>query len=668
MTEPTNGTTPNGHHGYPAAYGGLMDERLTAPDAAGLDIGNLFVVLWRQKVTLVLTTLVVILCGLLYIRVAVREYQSASLLELSLRRPRIMGQQDAVINDVPSASASDLLNTQILKLQGNDLRNDVYRALKHPHSRAAAFLKGISDGDGLAMLGESTRIELIRRSNLVRINVLTSNPVFSATLANTYAHVAVSNVFAANKAVSEDAVKWLATQAEGQRTTLHAAEKALLDFQKVNLVETLEAQRKVGEESISAYNADLAEAVAERNAALARYTEKHPQVIALDAVIATAGKQLADETESVRGLEAKITELKATQAALERDRAAAELSYQGVLRRMEEARLSADENTATIQIVESASIPSDPVRPNVVMVLLASCVAGGVCGIFMALLSEKVSDRVWHVPEITAGLGLRWLGSVPHARRMQRASLALVSREDKFNAISESYAGIRGAIDASNMGKVFLVTSASAEEGKTVCCCNLSIASATSGIRTLLVDLDLRRPRLRHIFDLDVAGKELIQVKLLSQDDGQDFDSLVIATGIPNLSVVASRSSLHLNPSEILGSRRIKRFIEWAARNFDRVIIDSPPVSVASDAMALCASVDAVVFVCRYNKSRKNMVKACVRRLQDVGAKFAGIVINDINPRAMNYGYGHGYYGYHYKPDDSYGVGGSGSRRKRTTA
>lgn len=664
----SNGHSPNGHGGYPAGYasgyGGLFDERSGGQDS-GIDLGALIYTLWRHKLTVFLGAAIVVMVAVLYLREATRQYETSSLLELSLRRPRIMGQQDAVINDASSVAAGDLLNTQMLKLQGGDLRSDVSAALRK-NSRARHFLADLSDEDGNALLDEAVRIELIRRSNLVKISALTSNPVFSAEIANTYASMAVSNVFSANKAISEDAVKWLETQAQAQRVTLQQAEDALLAFQRENLIETKEAERKVGEESISSYNADLAKAVAERNAALARYTEKHPQVLALDAVIETAQKQLATEMERVRELERQTTALHSTLATLQRDRDACDVSYRGVLHRMEEARLSADENTATIKVVESASVPRIPVRPNTLLVLLAAGVVGLGFGVAMALLSDKLADRVWHIPEVTAGLGLKLLGSVPHARRMKRDKLALISQEDKFNAIAESYAGIRGVLDAGNYGKTFLVTSASAEEGKTVCCCNIAIASATSGIRTLLVDLDLRRPRMRQLFGVDLTGRNMIQAQLLSAGTHEDFNSLPVQTKVANLDLVASRATDFLNPAEVLGSARVQRFVKWAGEHYDRVIIDSPPVSVASDSMSLCWAVDSVIFVCRFNRSLKGVVRACIRRVQEVGAKIAGVVVNDVNIKKLGYGYGQAYHGYHYQPDKVYGPQGKRKRPAKT--
>lgn len=640
-------------NGYPAyslpGYVGAYGAADGVPPWARMnwDVASILAALWRKKWTLVAAILFFVISACYYIAMVPRTYEANVVLELSLRRPRIMAQEDAVISDTGRSTSMEIFNSQLLKLRGPTLRRQVLQKV-----RPVFAGMDMDDSRILAWLERYVKIELLRHSSLVRISVRSREAEQSALIANRYAEEAVANAAQLNKGMSTNAVIWLQAQIEVQRKELDKAEQLLLDFRKQNPLDTLEAQRDTSRESLLAYNKQLTEASGRRDELLARYTVRHPEVLAQDQVIAAARRQYDDQLKTTEALESKIAQVRMRLNALERERDASELTFKGILNRIEEARLSADENTATMQISDRAEVPERPVWPRKALILILSVFLGGVIGTFLVLVTIRLEDRVWNMTDVTAFMGLRLLGLIPHVAAGERERLALKSHEDKFSIFTEAHAGIRGMIDASVKGKVFMVTSALPEEGKTVSAVNLATAWAKAGNRTLLVDLDLRQPRLHRIFSVVSAGHSLLEV--LSGEKMDDLPSLPAGTDIRNLDVIVSRVKEDLSPAEVFGSRHVRDFLKWASATYDRVVLDAPPVGAASETLVVGSLVDGVVLVCRFNKSQKSVTKSAAFRLQDAGAQVIGIVVNDVrvDKSGLSKQFGAYYSGYHYPAKD----------------
>ena len=713
-------------YGYP--YGGVYGSGDEWPSEGGLDIRALIGMLWRKKITLVLTTCFALIVAVFYLTRATRIYESESIIELSLRRPRIMSQQDAVIDEPGRISAAEIFNTQLMELKIPAMHD----AAEEEVRRSMSELE-MPDKTTLERLRDAVDIELIRRSSLVRITAENPDPVVAAATANAYAEVAVESTFNLNKEMSDNAVAWLDAQALLQRKALEKVEDALLKFREEHQMDALAAQRKTAEQALLAYNDELIKlesrgaetqdmldmlnslslnykdagklpssiprateitlrleeltaATAVRDGLLARYKEKHPEVEVQNRTIEAAQRQLENEiararensasdlallrkqAESLREqkesqnalaseLERTIARCKAKLNGLEREKEACDISYKGILHRMEEARLSADENTATIKVIQPAEVPEKPVKPRKLIVLFLALFLGGGGGVGLALLTSTLEDKVWNAVDVEQAIGLKILGLVPQMGEVGRKDLAIMSSLDKFSIVAEAFAGIRGMLDLTDDGKTFLVTSSAPGEGKTICGCNLAIMSAKSGIKTLLVDLDWRRSRLDSIWETNGSHPGILDV-LTTQDDA-DFGKCLQPTQIPNLSIIVARHVAQASPAEFLGSARTKEFLKWAGSSFDRVILDSPPVGIASDAMVLGGMVDGVILVCRFNRSKKKAVKFAVRRLTDYKANILGIIVNDVKLTATGY---YGSFGEYYSSGD---YGDKGKKEKK---
>lgn len=184
-----------------------------------------------------------------------------------------------------------------------------------------------------------------------------------------------------------------------------------------------------------------------------------------------------------------------------------------------------------------------------------------------------------------------------------------------------------------------MITSPGAGEGKSVTAANLAITFAQAGSRVALVDADLRRPILHHVFDLD--GRRGLSHFLAG---GTEIDQVLVETDLTHLTVVGS-GQVPPNPSELLASPRMTEFLSALAARFQVVIVDAPPVLAVTDASIVAPKTDGAVLVLRAGKTRTDMARAAVEQLSRTGARMLGAVVNDAS-RRDGFSYYNGYYSY----------------------
>jgi capsular exopolysaccharide synthesis family protein len=241
----------------------------------------------------------------------------------------------------------------------------------------------------------------------------------------------------------------------------------------------------------------------------------------------------------------------------------------------------------------------------------------------------------------------------------------LITYRDPSSQISEQYRTLRTNLlfstNGSNSKTAFVVTSAGPSEGKTVSTANLAVTMAMAGWRVLLIDADLRRPRMHELFGLD---NNVGLSTLLSVNPGDVFgpaderrlmvhnlDECIQDTEIPGLQVITS-GHIPLNPTEVLGSASMQRwFQEFRNRDdIDIVLFDTPPALVVADSPVLASAIEApVILVLESKGTRRGAATTVKEQMEQLNVKVAGLVLNSVNPRdRVGYGYGYGYYYYYY--------------------
>jgi capsular exopolysaccharide synthesis family protein len=331
--------------------------------------------------------------------------------------------------------------------------------------------------------------------------------------------------------------------------------------------------------------------------------------------------------------------------------------YKGLLQRMKEAGVSAGITASNIQVVDQAEMPTKPFRPNKKLNLLLAAVVGLFLGVGLAFFLEHLDDTIKTPEDLQDLVRLPSFGIVPegaYERRRRVESnhsfpVELATSDFPKSMLSEAYRSIRTSILLSSSGnppKTIAVSSPNPGEGKTTTVMNTAIVLAQTGARVIIIDADMRKPRIHKVF-----GKEN-GVGLSSFLSGNaELEAVVQKSKIPDLYYIPS-GPIPPNPSELLGSVLFKKMIEGLGSRFHYLIIDSPPLLAFSDSVIISTNVDGVVMVVIGGKTPRETLKRSKEVLLQVDARILGVVINRARIRGAEYGsYYHRYYYYYGKED-----------------
>jgi len=349
--------------------------------------------------------------------------------------------------------------------------------------------------------------------------------------------------------------------------------------------------------------------------------------------------------------------------------------YDNLLQRLKDATVSAGLQATNVHIVDEAAIPSYPVRPNKLRNIEFALAAGLVLGIALALTKEALDNSIQNALEMEKLTGLPALAIVPlgHSTRLHPSKLlngigvggssgyavelAVIERPEA--AISEAFRALRTAVllsTADHPPQVLLITSAQPSEGKTSTALNLAAALAQKGSRVLLIDADLRRPRLSSA--LNLPSRQGLSDML---SGSSEFDATLVqkVVGLDTLFLLASGPRAP-NPAELLCSRKMEQLLAWLRKGFDHIIIDSPPVLPVTDSTILSTLADGVIMVVACESTSRAALNRACRVVEHSGGKILGTVFNKVDDRRDGY-YGYRYYhGYYTYRSDSYYDDGDG--------
>lgn len=742
------GRSPSGTYGYgpgagygEAPYYGSGEGGLQSADSilGPMSIGRVIRVVMQKWPSLIVSVLLGLGIGFAYFKTAPVVFSASSVIEMQATRPRVLKTDDVILHDPnTTGTMNEIINTRLAKLRSREVILMVAERVRADF----ANLKSMADEDLIQMLIWSVDFKPRRMSRLIDITARHSSKEIAQGIANAYAITTEVYSMDENKAASDAGVAWLKATGEAQRRVIEKADDEVLRFRVDNKIDVMENQKRAvdsillllnndlaraeidqsrgadllavlneiqkGPDKISSLpeivprgveiataQADLQNAITERDVLLMRFTDKHPDVVQLNNKVDVCRRQFLEsvsraretasanlelmvkQTESLRErtkvnekmsseLELKLISAKARLEQLQRDREAADMSYRSILRRIEDARLAIDDSSASTRVIEKASLPQRQIAPDPRVAFSTGPLLGLLVGFLFIMVLDRLEDRVTGVSDIERHMSTKVLAMIPRVPHVKRDQLVKLCAEKKFSRFAESFAGLRGLLESPryiDLTHVILVVSTQPEEGKTVTSCNLAMTYAMSGKKTLLIDFDLRRPRIGRMFhsvtDNDRAHS---LVDVLDAGDIQAFDNLPIPSGFENLSLVTSRTSTQISPSTVMGCAAIRSFFEWAREHYEHILVDSPPYGLVSDAVALGSLSDSVILVCRPERSRYRAIRHALRSLLESGARVLGVIVNDIDFKgggnfgsydySRSYGYNHygryGRYGYGY--------------------
>jgi len=344
--------------------------------------------------------------------------------------------------------------------------------------------------------------------------------------------------------------------------------------------------------------------------------------------------------------------LEQKQLQVERQLQVARATYEQLLKRLQEVEVVENQNVGNARIIEEALIPKKPISPRIALNLALGGFLGILLAVGTALMLESVDKSVKTVEEAKELLGYPLLGTIPLYAQNKNTHKTTDSTEDKpeLLVLNNPYSPVNAAFEMlmTNLGftlsdktlKVIVVTSAIPGEGKSFVAANLAVATAQMGRRVLLVDADMRRPRQQEIWQIpNLTG---LSNALVGQAELQNTAKETLI----NLEVLTA-GTIPPNPAALLDSQRMAALIKKVARDYEFVIIDTPPLNVFADATILGKLVDGVLLVARPGVVNSVATTTTKTLLEQSRSQVLGMVVNGVSARNSD-GYGGYYYGYKY--------------------
>jgi capsular exopolysaccharide synthesis family protein len=404
-----------------------------------------------------------------------------------------------------------------------------------------------------------------------------------------------------------------------------------------------------------------------------RYGDDHPRLQACEKKLDETRQGMRDEIKTAlnaarqefqevikteRNLQGLLTETKTDAFGLnqyERDYLELKRSYDNnqrlyelVLKRLKDTGVSGMLQVSNVRILDRARPATRPVRPDLVRNMALALLIGLLGGVGLAFAAEALDQTITSQQQIEERLGLTFLGIIPSIERAKDGSAQdLVVHTEPKSAVAECLRAVRTNLlfmSPEKPLKTIMVTSPGPQEGKTTTATSLAITMAASGNRVLLVDADMRRPRIHRIFG--IANGAGLSSLILGEGT---LTGLALATVVENLFVLPC-GPVPPNPAELLHTAAFQRLLNEMSGSFDRVIIDSPPIGVVADAVVMATHMDGTLMVLKAGQTSRDVARQAVRQLSDVKAPLFGAVLNDLDLTDQKYGqYAYYYrYGYYY--------------------
>lgn len=401
---------------------------------------------------------------------------------------------------------------------------------------------------------------------------------------------------------------------------------------------------------------------------------RHPEMVKLQSAVESTEARIGAEVQKVvqalrQDYEAALSNERALMASLEqqrvdalelnrasiqygvlsRDTSTNRLMFDTLLQRAKETDIAGELRTSNVRVVDRAEPPRSQSSPNFRNNMLIGLLGGLFLGVGLAFFFEYMDNRIKTPEELKTQLGLAYLGMIPSidTKHLEGPPLVTAGVPAHFG---ESIRGIRTNVlfsSADGGAKLIAITSTAPGEGKTVVAANLAISLAAAGQRVLLIDGDMRRPKVHEFFRFNLEpGLSNVLVGNGKASEG------VRKTQTPNLWAMPAGKHPP-NPAELLGSKRFKEFLNSLGQHFDWIVIDSPPVMAVTDASVIAHQVSGVIFVVGSEMTSHRAAKAALEQLDAAKARYIGAVLNKVDLKRNAYYYSHYYrrqYSEYYTP------------------
>ncbi len=416
----------------------------------------------------------------------------------------------------------------------------------------------------------------------------------------------------------------------------------------------------------------LAKAESELATVKQRYLMKHPRFLqaasavdewrmSLERAILNVPSTIRSSFESARAAEQALDAALKEQevAAIELNKLALQFNslsrdvnsdrelFDAVQKRIKETSVTKELKPSKVRVIQEASIPEKPVRPQPIKIIALALIAGLGGGIGLIFLLNAIDRSLRTVDETEQYLNLPVLATVPKLSGDGRAEQRrLIVAEEGDGPEAEAFRTLRTSLSMlgrKDERRVFLFTSAVPAEGKTFCSMNYGASLAQQGLRTVVIDCDLRRPMVEKSLARSNHRGFGVTDFLTCQ---KAFEDILFPTQVENLSYIPAGTHCP-NPAELLAKTGIDGLVDEALKHFDRVIVDSPPIHAVSDTLLILNRVQTVCVVLKSRRTARNAIRRAAQLLQEAEAPLAGVIMNQM-PRSRGGYYYDSYYSYSY--------------------
>jgi len=612
-----------------------------------------------------------------------------------------------LIEDIyASRPANDIraFETARQRILTRDLARDV--AVKLNLADNEQFTGSVGSRDNaVSVVQDHLSASILRNTHIMAISFTHADKSLAAEIANAVAHAFITQNVNRNVEASKTAHAFLINQVEVAKEKLQRSEQTMLHYAKAKGITITDDERSLVSKSIVDINAALSEAVRERLAAgrfakqveagnahalpavfesppiqitkqriaelRATYQEKlstlkpdfpemkrlNAQILELEKqanleinTIATAAKirldqaianeaALKNELQRLEKHQANFREKNIQYSILKREVDSNRKQYENLISELNDTGVSAELNISNIFIIEQALPPAHPIAPNLpINLLTAFALSGALAAIFITLL-ELLDNRFSSAEQIEEELQIPVLGKIPPSIHINPEH----EIDDMSSGISEAYRSLRTSLlftapDASI--QTIALTSPGISDGKTTTCYKLALDFAALGKSVLVIDADLRKPGLHKVFDM--PNRVGLSNLLGNVMDHQDIPKLFQPTDYSNVTIL-SAGAIPPNPPDLLASEKMAVTLHYAAKKYDLLILDCPPVLGLSDAQIISRHADATLLVVSQQTTLRKAASSAVTQLRTAGANLVGTVITRCTDLELANTYAYGY-------------------------